>query len=239
MLRELINSNVTRAYQLPIKPSVSRVSFQTLIDKYGATALLPRLQLYLSKNFPNSPPPNLLTPIDVYHHIHLLLPPNIHIANAKRICKVRASPAIPRVGDRQPVRAHFDCALFVEDEVVYRRDGGLAGLRAGQVRAIFRLPQRHGYDQEPLLYVHWFRPFRDSDAVTRLPPTAHATRDHFRHVEVVPASSLLRSCQLLPRFRQDDPDPEWTPENILDHNITFSFNRYQDFHAFCALSLAV
>ncbi len=111
-----------------------------------------------------------------------------------------------------------------------------AGLRAGQVRAIFRLPQRHGYDQEPLLYVHWFRPFRDSDAVTRLPPTAHATRDHFRHVEVVPASTLLRSCQLLPRFRQDDPDPEWTPENILDHNLTFSFNRYQDFHAFCALS---
>ncbi|TFK82348.1 hypothetical protein K466DRAFT_500481, partial [Polyporus arcularius HHB13444] len=75
MLRELINSNVTRAYQLPIKPSVSRISFQTLVDKYGATALLPRLQAYLSTNYPNSPQPNLLTPIDVYHYIHLLLPP--------------------------------------------------------------------------------------------------------------------------------------------------------------------
>ncbi len=57
-----------------------------------------------------------------------------------------------------------------------------------------------------------------------------------RHVEIVPASRLVRSCSLLPRFRQDDPEPDWTSENILEQPLTFSFNRYFDFHTFCALS---
>ena len=126
-LRELINSNVARAYQLPVKPSISRVSFQTLIHDYGATAILPRLQLYLSSNYPNSPQPDHTTPIDVYHYVHLLLPPNIHVANSKRICKIRATPAVPRQDDRKAVPAHFDCALFIDDEGLYRRQGGLAG----------------------------------------------------------------------------------------------------------------
>ncbi len=253
MLRELIHSNVTCAYQLPVKPSASRLSFQTLISDYGATVILPRLQAYLATHYPNSPAPDLNTPLDVYHYIHVLLPPNIHIANTKRICKIRASPRVPRIADRKAVPAHFDCALFVEDEGLYGREGGLAGasnhrlkhkwlahphigLRAGQVRAIFRLPQRHGYDQEPLMYVRWFRPFRTADTVTGLPPTSHSTRDQLRNVEIVPASRLVRSCHLTPRFRQDDLDPDWTPENILDQTITFSFNRYFDFHAFLALS---
>ncbi|RDX43467.1 hypothetical protein OH76DRAFT_1361159 [Lentinus brumalis] len=235
-LRQLMHSNVMRAYQIPVKPSASRISFQTIITNYGATAILPRLQLYLATHHPNSPLPDLSTPIDVYHFIHLLLPPNIHVANSKCICKIRASPAVPRRDDKKAIREHFDCALFVEDTVANHREGGLAGLRAAQVRAIFRLPEGRGYDQEPLMYVHWFRPFRNPDAVTGLPPTSHSTRDQMRHVEVVPASRLVRSCYLLPRFRQDDPQPDWTSENILDYPLTFAFNRYFDFHTFCSLS---
>lgn len=126
-LRQLMHSNVTRAYQLPVKPSASRISFQTIITNHGAIPIFPRLQLYLATHHPNSPPIDLSIPLDIYHFIHILLPPNIHVANSKRICKIRASPAIPRRDDKKAVREHFDCALFVEDEVVHRREGGLAG----------------------------------------------------------------------------------------------------------------
>ena len=51
----------------------------------------------------------------------------IHIPNSKRICKIRATPTVPRVQDRKPIPEHFDCGLLVDDEGLYRREGGLKG----------------------------------------------------------------------------------------------------------------
>ncbi len=126
-LRELVHSNVARAYQLPLTPSARHVSLDTLATSYGATNILDTLCTFLSQSYPTFPLPSVATFLDVYHSIHILLPANIHIANSKRLCKLRASPHVPRLQDRKAVAACFDCGLFVEDEVLYRREGGLKG----------------------------------------------------------------------------------------------------------------
>ncbi|KAI0714708.1 hypothetical protein C8Q76DRAFT_648762 [Earliella scabrosa] len=235
-LRELINSNIARAYQLPLHPTVSRVSITTLVTEYGATALLSRLDDYVRTHHPTSTRPTASTPFQVYHYVHLLLPPNIHIANTKRICKLRASPYVPRKDDHKPVPAHFDCGLFIDDRELYEREGGLKGLRPGEVRAIFRMPSTGGYVSEPFMYVRWFRPFRNPDHVTGLHPTSHSTRNHYRHVGVVPVRDLVRTCHLMPKYDTEEIDPDWTSANILDQPITFLLNRYLDYHLFSALS---
>ncbi|TFK88136.1 hypothetical protein K466DRAFT_489540 [Polyporus arcularius HHB13444] len=235
-LRQLLHSNVARAYQIPLTPSARRVSLDTLITKHGALALLPTLITYLAEHHPDAPRPHAHTPFDIYHSVAVLLPPNIHVANVKRLCSLCARPATPRVLDRQPIPARFDCALFIDDEELYRREGGLQGLRAGEVRAIFRLPARLGFPSDPLMYVRCFRPFRSPDTVTGMPPTSHSTRNNLRNVAIIPMSKLVRPCHLMPRFAQEEIDRNWTSEAILEEPITFSLNRYYDFHLFAALS---
>ncbi|TFK82539.1 hypothetical protein K466DRAFT_603598 [Polyporus arcularius HHB13444] len=236
-LRDLLHSNVARAFQLPLTPSARHVSFATLTTSYGAVDALSKLQDFLRQNHPTSPLPSSSTVLDVYHSIHVLLPSNIHIANTKRLNKLRASPAVPRRQDRKAIAACFDCGLFVEDEGLYRREGGLKGLRPGQIRAIIRLPQGHGYVAEPLIYVRWFRPFRIPDPIIGLPPTSHSTRDHVRNSSFIHARNVIRSCHLMPKFGLDVVDPLWKQRDIMDEPITFLLNRYYDFHMFCALTL--
>ena len=86
------------------------------------------------------------------------------------------------------------------------------------------------------MYVRWFRPFRTPDPVTGLPPTSHSTRRNARNVSVVPASQLLQSCHLIPKFGTETIDPEWTSQDILDEPIDFLFNRYLDPHTFASLA---
>lgn len=127
-LRELLHLNVARAYQLPLTPTATRVSIDTLTTKYGTRDLLPILTTYLEQHHPQSPRPHTGTPFDVYHTMGMLLPPSIHISNTKRLCTLRVSPAIPRIEDRQPQRARFDCALFIDNAQLYRQHGGVAGM---------------------------------------------------------------------------------------------------------------
>ncbi|OJT13041.1 hypothetical protein TRAPUB_10413, partial [Trametes pubescens] len=235
-LRELINSNVSRAFQLSLTPTARRVTLDRLSSGYGAPDFLVEVNAFLSDH---DHPPRLraLTSleIDVYHTINVLLPANIHCANHKRIRKIRATPAIPRNRDHRPIPPHFDCGLFVQDEDVYREEGGLQGLRAGRIRVIFRLPEWMKYDS-PLMYVEWFRPFRSPDPVTGMPSTSRSTRAGKRNATVVEARDLLRPCHLIPKFGQEVLNANWAAPDLLDEPITFCFNRYLDYHTFDSLA---
>ncbi|EIW52175.1 uncharacterized protein TRAVEDRAFT_155978 [Trametes versicolor FP-101664 SS1] len=237
-LRQLMNSNVSRAFQLTLTPTARRVTLERLASGYGAPDFLVEVNAFLS-NIDHPPRLRALTSIeiDVYHAINVLLPANIHFANHKRICKIRASPAIPRNRDRRPIPPHFDCGLFIQEEDVYRQEGGLEGLRAGRIRAIFRLPEWLKYDS-PLMYVEWFRPFRNPDPVTGMPSTSRSTRAGKRNATVVEASDLLRPCHLIPKFGQDVLNADWAAPDLLDEPITFCFNRYLDYHTFDSLARA-
>ncbi|KAL7278907.1 hypothetical protein ACG7TL_006738 [Trametes sanguinea] len=126
-LRQLVNSNVARAYHVPLTPSARRVSLSTLTSSYGALDFCLELNDYLRDNLPSTPLATEHSRFDLYHSLTLLLPANIHISNDKRICRLRAAPAIPRIQDKKAVPARFDCALFVEDDELYRTHGGLTG----------------------------------------------------------------------------------------------------------------
>ncbi|OJT11723.1 hypothetical protein TRAPUB_11785, partial [Trametes pubescens] len=127
-LRQLVDSNVARAFQLPLTPTARRVNLDRLSDAYGAPDFLVELNQYLDDNdHPHALRALANLEVDVYHAITVLLPPNMHFANNKRIRKIRASPAIPRHRDRRPVPPHFDCGLFIQDEDVYRQERGLQG----------------------------------------------------------------------------------------------------------------
>ncbi|KAJ3008779.1 hypothetical protein NUW54_g3028 [Trametes sanguinea] len=161
-------------------------------------------------------------PADFTHSLGLLLPANIHVSNEKRICKLRAAPAVPRINDKKAVPARFDC------------------LRPGQVRVIFRLPTWMG-GSEPLLYIHWFRSFRTPDTIAGLPATSHSTRAGRRNASVVSIRDLVRTCHLMPRLGHEDLDgaAAWLGKDadVLDErSVTFLLNRYYDFHTFDALS---
>lgn len=126
-LRELLNSNVKRAFQLPLTPSARRVGTDTLASKYGALDFVLELNDFLRTYHPTVPPASDSILLDVYHSLTVLLPANVHINNQKRICKLRASPLSPRFRDRKAVPARFDCGLFLEDNDAFEAEGGLTG----------------------------------------------------------------------------------------------------------------
>ncbi|KAI0674506.1 hypothetical protein C8Q78DRAFT_1067505 [Trametes maxima] len=235
-LRELVNSNVSRAYSIPLTPSARRVNLDSLIAHYGAIAFLDEINEYLRDNYPTA---TQLTAhsiqLEVFHSVAVLLPANIHFSNEKRLCKLIAAPAKPRTNDRKPVPARFDCALFVQDDELFNSEGGLEGLRAGQVKVIFRLPWWMGVD-EHLVYVHWFCPFRTSDPVTGLASTSHSTHAQQRNASIMRMGDILRPCHLMPKFGTTTLNPEWQADNILNEPITFLLNRYLDFHLFHSLA---
>ncbi|KAI0741314.1 hypothetical protein C8Q80DRAFT_1273779 [Daedaleopsis nitida] len=234
-LRELINSNVKRASQVPLTPSARHVSLTTIIANYGATDFLEQLNAFLREHASGSPAATATTTYSAFHLITLLLPANIHVSNDKRICKVRAIPACPRIGDKAAKPSHFDCGLFVHDIERHREAGGLNGLRPGHIRIIFTLPSEFGYP-DPLIYVQRFRPLRQADAIMGLPPTSHATRQSQRHVEIVRASDLVRSCHLIAKMDDEELANFDSDMDVLDLPLTYLLNRYLDFHMFDLLS---
>lgn len=99
------------------------------MSDHGATDFVNALQEYLRIYHPGSPPViHDSTVFDIFHHVLLLLPANIHIANDKRICKVRANPAVPRQGDKKALPSYFDCALLIDDAHQFQQEGGYKGM---------------------------------------------------------------------------------------------------------------
>ena len=126
-LKSLLNSNVRRAYHVPLSPSDRRISLLELSTRYGATGFFAALNTFLDSHLPTVTRPNEFDTYDVYHYINILKPAVRHFDNSKRICKVRASPVRPRKGTRRAVPAQFDCGLFVVDAAKHKSEGGLNG----------------------------------------------------------------------------------------------------------------
>jgi hypothetical protein len=61
-----------------------------------------------------------------------------------------------------------------------------------------------------------------------------ASRNHRRHASIIPISSILQTCHLIPCFgRASAYDLGWTPEMIYDESLTFYLNpylRHRDFY---------
>lgn len=95
---------------------------------YGAPDFLDSLTCFLQKhNVPGSASVTEFDHFDLYSSISFLLPSQPHIANSKRISRIRASPQCAREGHRKNRPQHFDTALIVENEDEFRLSGGIKG----------------------------------------------------------------------------------------------------------------
>ncbi|KII84510.1 hypothetical protein PLICRDRAFT_117586 [Plicaturopsis crispa FD-325 SS-3] len=236
-IADLVYSNVARAYQVAKAPSSRDVSVAELERDHGAVDFVAALDDFLRVHLPHSTRPHAFDRFNIYKAISVLRPPMPHVADSKRLYRVRASPAKPRKGRRPGVPAHFDTALVVEDEKEHRSNGGLKGLRVAQIRAIFDLPPQFGSFPHPLVYVEWFRPLTAIDPLTGMFRIARSTRQHRPNSQIISADRVFQGCHLLPAFGPDPLHQSWTTDNILTFP-DFYLNSYFDFYLFELITVA-
>ncbi|KAJ7073650.1 hypothetical protein C8F01DRAFT_970896 [Mycena amicta] len=118
------------------------------------------------------------------------------------------------------------------------KEGPFSGLQAAHVKLIFHLPASVSDFLHPLVYVHWFTPFRnpltDYQSASGFSRITHSTSMGQRRSAVVSLAHIEQSCHLIPLF--DFPaNPHWNSNDILTQTNTFYFNpylRHRDFYNF-------
>jgi hypothetical protein len=115
----------------------------------------------------------------------------------------------------------------------------LIGLRVGQVRLIFALPDYlRGRDLTLPKYnacVEWFNPFRAPNADTQLFSVTRSHRINAPVTEIVPLTSIASSCYLTPRFGTSYHPARWSSADIVEEYKSFTFNKYISLYMFYQL----
>ncbi|KAF9562395.1 hypothetical protein CPC08DRAFT_591998, partial [Agrocybe pediades] len=89
---------------------------------------------------------------------------------------IRASPPKAASGRKASAPGLFDTALLIENPSTYCPSSSFQGLRAAQIRVIFKLPPQFGFYAHPLAYIEWFTPLGVPDRVTGLHSVTRSTR---------------------------------------------------------------
>ncbi|KAH7097312.1 hypothetical protein BKA62DRAFT_586406, partial [Auriculariales sp. MPI-PUGE-AT-0066] len=137
-------------------------------------------------------------------------------------------------------RGRFDAILVKTSGEDVAGEGGLEGIRVGQLRAIFSLPvviehRVFGNDLPgPLVYVDWFtKPHHIPDRVNGMYSIEKAYRpDGQREYGIVELVDVRRACQLVPKFGTEQVDRSLKPNTILESFNKFYLNQFQDKEAY-------
>jgi len=131
-LGHLLESNVSRAFQVAKKATFRNLPVHDLVMRYGAFDFVDSLNAFLDSHVPGSTHASEFDRFDLFSSISLLLPSRPHFSNSKRITRIRCNPADRREGTRKGRRQHFDTALLIDtengDSAGYRRLGGVRGM---------------------------------------------------------------------------------------------------------------
>jgi len=126
-LKELIDSNVSHAYQVAKVPAIQQISITELQTKYGASDFVNVLNKFLDTHIPGAAHINNHDHFDLYSAISVLLPHRSHVSNSKRIARIRATPSTERDSRCKATPQHFDTALILENEADYQAHGSVKG----------------------------------------------------------------------------------------------------------------
>ncbi|KAG1791568.1 uncharacterized protein HD556DRAFT_1432897 [Suillus plorans] len=236
-------------------PSAKAVSIDNLVEEYGATYFREALARYITQlSHANDPIPLRSQTLDalardihfpfrtlsVFHKIKWLSVDACGHGDATAtLDSVHARPQRSSDSGLRPRRS--DTALVNiggNPDVV---NGGIEGVRVGQVRVVFSLPSK----MLPLLfpptvevpnhlaYIEWFTPFPSApDRHHGLYKLSRALHGGEKIASIVPLANIVRSIHLIPNFGAMVPR-EWTSDTVLDNCDTFWLNSYIDRYNFC------
>ncbi|KAJ3489193.1 hypothetical protein NLI96_g2329 [Meripilus lineatus] len=218
--------------ELAEQPSSSNVPISTLSRDYGATHFTSALQTFIgvhhsptrSGYMAQESDASIRIPfssVDVWHRVKFHSP-SIQTTAPDTDDIADAIPARYNKARRVIQHARFD-TVFVNGGTAQK--SGIKGLRVGQVRVIFKIPEEYhgtlfGKDVTPpghLAYVEWFsvpKP-QDRDSHSHMYHIKRSQTGGIRHTAVVTVDSLVRPCQLFPKFDLR-ANRAWFPENVLE-----------------------
>jgi hypothetical protein len=113
----------------------------------------------------------------------------------------------------------------------------MIGLRVGQVRLIFALPDYLRGTALPRYHacIEWFNPFRAPNADSKLHSVTRSHRNNSPITEIVPLTSIVSSCYLTPKFGTNYHPARWTSADILEDCRSFTLNKYISLYMFYKL----
>jgi hypothetical protein len=131
-LGHLLESNVSRAFQVAKKATFRNIPVQDLVMRYGAFDFVESLNAFLDSHVPGATHASEFDRFDLFSSISLLMPSRPHFSNSKRISRIRCNPPDRREGTRKARPPHFDTALLIDvenrdSEGYYHHLGGVRG----------------------------------------------------------------------------------------------------------------
>ncbi|KAF9477316.1 hypothetical protein BDN70DRAFT_838060, partial [Pholiota conissans] len=175
--------------------------------------------------------------LPVFHRVKFWNP-DVH--GTETLDSVHAHPARISGNDRL-AESRFDTALISvkkrgpEQQATMTAVSSTDGMRVGQVRVIFSLPESSHRSLFPsgvqpprhLAYIEWFSRFtRRPDPYLKMYKISRASSlDGTRVASIVPVSLLQRSVHLFPKWGRDrDTYLKWTADTVLEECDTFYLN---------------
>ncbi|KAI0086605.1 hypothetical protein BDY19DRAFT_864872, partial [Irpex rosettiformis] len=168
------------------------ISAEQIIEGHNASEFLPAIQHFLRSRGSNITP-RLFDRFDLFKQISIDLPVIPEVSKNQCRDLVRAFPPVASSGRHTSRSAYLDFALIRtqnSENNQFTMGTGLSGLRAAQVKVIFRLPLHFTASQsittEVLAYIEWLTPFRaHSDGPNGLMSVARSSRMHRPHAEII------------------------------------------------------
>ncbi|KAG6834117.1 hypothetical protein H0H93_011813, partial [Arthromyces matolae] len=189
------------SYTIAKQPPFKNVTVDRLASVFGAVDFNSALKTFILASNPRANIfPNFFDTYNVYKQIVVTLPPNPYVGTQVLTNRIRCTPATMAKGRKLGSPAHFDLPFVIEDRMRYQAEGGLAGLRVAQIRAIFNLPTQFGPHRHPLAYVEWFTQLGRVDPVTGLHTISRSTRQRRRNTAVVHIDVLKVAAQMSERM---------------------------------------
>ncbi|OCH85606.1 hypothetical protein OBBRIDRAFT_739626, partial [Obba rivulosa] len=247
-----------RGFKIAKKPAHPRTTVAELEGKFGATDFTHCLEDYCRKLAgPTASGSSAVTrrsaemlPIiiensrfDVYSQFKVRLTnvPQVSLIAKPAVDTIQAYPARASRGIQLAAPSYFSTVIAREPRLNTgdQSPQGIDGLRAGQVRAIFKISESvcsaaglsPAHAALPVVYIEWFTPFHARDELNGMHILTRSTRQHRQYATIVPVTDIMRSCHLIPVWGPQ-MDRSWTSETALAKAKKYWLNcylRHQDF----------
>ncbi|KAJ3503514.1 hypothetical protein NLJ89_g8395 [Agrocybe chaxingu] len=229
-------------YSIAKTPAIPAATVISIVDNLGADDFLVELNTFLERHRISSPlRPSETSRFPIYKQVRLTLSTKREVSGdttpiRDTILAVQAQPGkVTKAGVKHATPGKFSTVL-VRERKRESGKGPLDGLRAAQVRAIFRLPLEYGCFQHPLAYVYWYKPFQNSPVKDlEMYQVSLSTRNHRQRASIVSITEIIQTCHLIPHFGRA-VDPYWSTSTVLQDATTMYLNpylRHYDFYTFC------